>query len=442
MADRFEMVDAFIAKQKLKKNGYTATQCFKMFGVSDSGYYAWKGRKLDKDGKQAKRKKEREDLKDKMRQIVVSRNGVIPGKRTFRAELFRRFGLTVNVKRIASLMKEMHMVAQMPHKDAYKHQATHNHVCAAPANEVCQDFFIGPRKVILTDITYLYYGERRDTFYLCVFRDAYTRENLGWEISKKMTVDIVKNAYDHMISEHGSEIEKNASVYIHHDQGSQYLSTTFTELLKDDGFVQSVSGRGNSQDNAPMESFFGRLKTSILDMVAMCRDFESARTLVDGYIRAYNTEHYQYDLAALTPEEFYQYVTTGVYPLESYFGVSSCEMMSNNELKKIRRKYADDEAEKRRKASEKKREQRRLINPMATVSRDQALLIRMIGKWKNLGLQAQKQAEHLTDILTKTKEALKFINSLTTEKYDELKDPLMWRKYNELSYVFEMNELF
>ncbi|MEE3420789.1 MAG: IS3 family transposase, partial [Lachnospiraceae bacterium] len=47
----------------------------------------------------------------------------------------------------------------------------------------------------------------------------------------------------------------------------------------------------------------------------MCRSFEDARTLVSNYISDYNTKHYQYDLAALTPEEFYQYSTTGIYPL-------------------------------------------------------------------------------------------------------------------------------
>lgn len=436
------MVDSFLEKQKRLENGYTATQCFKMFGVSDSGYYAWKARRLDRDGKQAEKRRIRNDIKEKMRQIVIARNGVIPGKRTFRAELFRRYGLTVNVKRIASLMKEMHLVAQRPHKDAYKHQASHNHVCAAPANEVEQDFFIGPRRVILTDITYLYYGSYRDTFYLCVFRDAYTRENLGWDIGLNMTVDLVKKAYDHMLEEHRDELNRKVSVYIHSDQGSQYLSTTFKELLEDDGFIQSVSARGNSQDNAPMESFFGRLKTAILDMVARCRTFEDAKTLVSGYIKAYNTEHYQYDLAALTPEEFYQYATTGIYPLDSYFGVPASVMMTNGDLKKVRRRYADDEAKKRRATAAKKREGKRLIDPLRIIRRDRALIDCILKKWEESKETATTQILHLKGILEKTMEALKFIIRLPAEKYEELKDPLAWRNYEQLGYVFEMNELF
>ena len=436
------MVDSFLEKQKRKENGYTATQCFKMFGVSDSGYYAWKARRLDKDGKQAAKLRERNDIKEKMRQIVIARNGVIPGKRTFRTELFRRYGLTVNVKRIAALMKEMHLVAQRPHKDAYKHQASHNHVCAAPANEVDQDFFIGPRRVILTDITYLYYGPYRETFYLCVFRDAYTRENLGWDIGRRMTAGLVKAAYDIMLEEHGEELNRNASVYIHSDQGSQYLSTTFKELLEDDGFIQSVSARGNSQDNAPMESFFGRLKTAILDMVARCRTFEDAKALVSGYIRAYNTEHYQYDLAALTPAEFYQYATSGIYPLENYFGVPASAMMTNGDLEKVRRRYADDEAKKRREAAARKREGRRLIDPLRIIHRDQNLLDKLIRKWEESKEAAVIQIEHLRGIVGRVREALEFIASLPAEKYEELKDPLVWRNYEQLGYVFEMNELF
>ena len=439
--DRFALADSFIRKQKRTPGGYSLCSCLKMFGVSHSGYYAWLGRKEDRDGRRAAKEAAERDVCSKMRQVVIARNGVIPGKRTFRVELFRRFGITVNVKRIARLMKKMNLVAHVPHKDAYKHQASHNHVCAAPPNAVGQDFFIGPRKVILTDITYLYYGPFRSLFYLCVFRDAYTRENLGWDAGTRMDVSLVKKAYDTMMEHHRDEL-KDSAVYIHSDQGSQYLSTTFKQLLEDDGFVQSVSARGNSQDNAPMESFFSRLKTDIIDIVAMCRTLDAALKLVDGYLRAYNGEHYQYELAGLTPEEFYLYATTGVYPLDSYFGVPDSEMMAVGDLSKVRRRYADEEARKRREAAAFKREQRRLIDPFKVIHRDQMLLDRMIGKWRNSELTAAKQVEHLKGILEKTKTAMKYICGLAKEKLDELRDPLAWRNHEQLDYVFEMNELF
>lgn len=439
------MVDAFISKQKAMEGGYNTTECLRMFGVSDSGYYAWRGRRDDIFGKQAEKKAERDAIKEKMRRVIIARNGVVPGKRTFRVELFRRYGITVNTKKISALMKEMNIQAQMPHKDAYKHQASHNHVCAAPPNTVNQNFFIGPRRVILSDITYMYYGEYRTPFYLCAFRDAYTRENLGWSIGRYMSLKLVEEAYRMMLKKHGDELEdviKDNEVYIHHDQGSQYLSTSFTQLLHDDGFIQSVSARGNSQDNAPMESFFGRLKTAILDMVALCRDFESASMLVDGYMNAYNCEHYQYDLAGLTPEEFYQYATTGVYPLDNYFGVQAALMMTGGDLKKVRRRYADEEAAARREAAKKKREERRLIDPRKVIERDLRILKNVILKWQGTELTASSQIRKMQAVLEKAMAAMEFLKTLTKEKLDELRQPLAWRQYAELDYVFLMNELF
>lgn len=409
--------------------------------MSRSGYYAWLGRREDKDGSRARKAARDLEVMERMRKVVIARNGAIPGKRTFRAELFRRFGITVNLKRVARLMRRMNLVAQKPHKDAYKHQASHNHVCAAPPNAVGQDFFVGPRQVILTDITYLYYGPGRDVFYLCVFRDAFVRENLGWAAGTRMDTGLVKAAYEAMMCSHKDEF-RGAAVYVHSDQGSQYLSTTFRQLLEEDGFIQSVSARGNSQDNAPMESFFSRLKADILDLVALCKSLDTAKGLVDGYLKAYNSEHYQYELAGLTPEEFYQYASTGIYPLDSYFGIPASEMMAVGDIKKVRRAYADEEARKRREASAAMREMRRMVEPEAVIHRDQAMLKRLIGKWEEAGKAAGRQVEHLKEILGRAENAMKYLTGLAKDIYETLRDPLAWRQHEELNYVFAMNELF
>ena len=413
-----------------------------MFGVSKSSYYSWIARQQDKDGSRSVRRASRDRVREMMRQIIAARNGAIPGKRTFKAELFRRFGEVVNTKRIRSLMREMNLVATKPKRDAYKHQATHNHPCAAPENKVCQDFFIGPRRVILTDITYLYYGEYRNPFYLCVFRDAYTRENLGWAIDRAMDTAFVKRACEMMMEKHGDELKGEEEVYIHSDQGSQYLSTEYKELLEDDGFIQSVSGRGNSQDNAPMESFFARLKTALMDLVARCWSFDDAAQMVDKYLDKYNSLYYQYDLAGLTPEEFYEYATTGIYPLPFYYGISADKLMAVGDLTKVRRAYADKEAAKRREAARKKNAAKKLINPARRVKQDIALLERKIREWGRSKEQAETQIDHLKRVLEKCRKAGEYIKGQTAEVLEKLADPLAWREHEELDYVFDMNELF
>jgi len=57
-------------------------------------------------------------------------------------------------------------------------------------------------------------------------------------------------------------------------------------------------------------------------------------------------------------------------------------------------------------------------------------------------MTASNQITKMQAVLEKAKSALQFIKSLTEDKRSELKEPLAWRKYTELSYVFMMNELF
>ena len=427
----------------MNSHGLGVEACLRIFGVSKSGYYAWRKRKKEQAEQEDARRKELDWIKGKFREIA-KKLGFVPGKRTFRTYMFRDYGFNISVKRCARVMRMMNLTANRPKKDAYKGQATHDHRCASPENMVKQEFYIGPRKVILTDITYLYYGLFRTPFYLCVFKDAFTKEILGGSAGNRMTVELVKAAYEQMIREHGKELRKEPSVYIHSDQGSQYLSTTFQELLSDEGFVQSVSRRGNSLDNAPMESFFGQMKCRILDLVALCPDIETAVKLTMGYIDDYNTKIYQYSLAGLTPAEYYIYVTQGIYPCDSYFGVKATELMPINNLVDARLKAAREKAEKTREQNRKKREAAEELtkSPQLYVARDQAILRRERSKWEKARKMADNQVKRIDAILDKTSIALKFLLSATEKVVEDLRNPQNWKKYMELDYIFEMKELF
>ena len=432
-----------IRRQAEKEYGITVEGCLKMFGVSKSGYYAWKKRREDRKKRKEEEKKELKQIMERFR-AIVKKLGFVPGKRTFRTYMFREYEFNISVKRCRRIMKMMNLVANVPKKDAYKGQATHNHRATAPDNKVKQDFYIGPRKVVLTDITYLYYGRYRSVLYFCAFRDAYTREILGRAAGTRMTVDLVKKAYDGMMEKHSKELKKNTDVYVHSDQGSQYLSTTFKELLSDDDFVQSASRRGNSQDNAPMESFFGQMKCRIIDLVALCPDAETAIKLMEGYIDEYNDGIYQYSLAGLTPSEYYTYVTTGIYPCDSYFGVKSTELMSVGELVAARLEEARKKQAKVKEQAKAKREaaEQFVSAPTLVVSRDQERLRREKSKWEKTRELSEKQISHIEEILEKTKAALKFMSKASKDILEELKYPQNWKKYKELDYVYEMNELF
>jgi hypothetical protein len=73
-------------------------------------------------------------------------------------------------------MGEMNIFACVRKKDAYKGAAKHDHPCVAPDNLVNQNFRVKPRHIICTDVTYLSYGWSSVLIYLCIFKDAYTKE--------------------------------------------------------------------------------------------------------------------------------------------------------------------------------------------------------------------------------------------------------------------------
>ncbi len=452
------MVETFMSHQGEKGLNYKTAKCCKIFGVSRSGYYAWKRNREKLAEIKAAKDLEEQELMRKFREIV-KKLCYVPGKRTFRTFLWREYGISISVKKCRRIMNLMHLVANKPKKDAYKNRATHDHETTAPENKVKQDFKVVPRQVILTDITYLYFGSLRELFYLCVFKDAYTTEVLGAAVGRSMGVSLVKDAYAQMMRKHGNELHE-PGVLIHHDQGSQYLSTTFRQILSDDGFIQSCSRRGNSLDNAPMESFFGRMKCRIMDLVALCTTYESAEKLVMNYLDAYNRRHYRYELAGLTPAEYYIYVTTGIYPCEDYYGVKPEEMMTVSKLVEQRMAYAAVKEAKRRerRAAKRTRQDNGEIHGTAVgrVTADIMLVQKLIRRYEGIQTEArawieknneeirsaQEAIDDLKNILIHIEDAWKFLHTLSSEELQALKQAENWAKYSELDYRHEMAGLY
>lgn len=419
------------------------SDCLRIFKVHRTTYYNWKNSTQKEGGR--KFELARQDLEIKVKFIVIIEAlGYVPGARIFHTWLFRDHDMNVSIDRCRRIMIEMNLNpknGRPPSRKAKKKAGSHCHPCAALENMVCQDFYRGPRKVILTDITYLYTNEFHRVIYLCVFYDCFTKEALGWSVRTDMKLELVQEAYDMMMENHGDEL-RGVKALIHSDQGSQYTSTTFKQMLSDEGFVQSMSERGNSQDNAPMESFFGRMKERIMNLIALCPDYNTANRLINGYLEQYNSRHYQYSLAGLTPNEFYLYAKTGVYPLDEYYGVKSSELDEQRKLIDARiasaRKRNEEEREKYRQKRE--REQRILSGtPEEVVLQDQKLLEKKIEAQKNIKERAEENISALNKIMEKTRTAMSFIKNAAAGVIEDLKNPLHWKNYPELSYVFDMN---
>lgn len=144
---------------------YPLGQVCSIMGVSRSGYYRWKVGTQKAQECREEQEKQDEEVMQKMQEIIKTLC-YVPGKRTFHAFLWRDYRLNVSLKRCARLMKKMNLKANPPIRDAYKNQATHSHEATAAENRLNRQFRIGPRRVVLTDITYFYYGPLRMPFLL------------------------------------------------------------------------------------------------------------------------------------------------------------------------------------------------------------------------------------------------------------------------------------
>jgi len=75
----------------------------------------------------------------------------------------------------------------------------------------------GPRHILLTDITYCFYGQGHIA-YLCTIKDVFTHEILAYQVSDSLALDFVLLTIESLIKQHG--IELTAETIIHSDQGS------------------------------------------------------------------------------------------------------------------------------------------------------------------------------------------------------------------------------
>jgi putative transposase len=141
-----------------------------------------------------------------------------------------------------------------------------------------------PNQKWVSDITYVPTDE--GWLYVAAIVDLYGREPVGWAMGERMTkglvMDCLKQAKTHRGNPQG--------VLIHSDRGSQYCSKDYQSLLTQSGFICSMSRNGNCWDNAPMESFWGKMKQEWLNDKRF-RTREDAKRAIFWYIEVYYKRH-------------------------------------------------------------------------------------------------------------------------------------------------------
>ena len=302
---KFEIIQEMTSRDNNLLN--ISTLCT-IAGVSRSGYYNW----LKSEA--VRKVREEEDQNDF--QLIVEAykyRGYSKGARSIHMRLLHMQPFTqMNVKKIRRLMKKYGLFCPIRKPNPYRRMAAALKGSTVAPNLLHRQFrAYGPRKVLLTDITYLFYGNHKRC-YLSVIMDAYTKQVLAYAVSESFDVDFVLETVNSLVEHH--HIALTAETLINSDQGCHYTSKKFIDIIKDANLRQSMSRKANCWDNAPQESFFGHMKDEI--DLTQCHRYEKVRSVVDDWIDYYNSDRYQWLLAKLSPNEFYEYTKTGVYPLQ------------------------------------------------------------------------------------------------------------------------------
>jgi transposase InsO family protein len=262
--------------------------------VSRSGYYNYLN------SEEIRHAKESKDLEAKS--IILkafNRRGFKKGARSIRMILENEFNIIYNLKKIRRIMKKYKIICPHRRPNPYKNIAKATKEHSTVPNTLERNFKQGtPRKILLTDITYLNYGDGKRA-YLSTIKDSCTNEILSYEVSSSLHLEIALNTVKRLIRR---KFQLASGCLIHSDQGFHYTSPKFQALLNKNNIKQSMSRKGNCWDNAPMESFFGHMKDNI--GLKSLKTLDEVKKEIKRYMNYYNNHRYQWDLKKMTPAQY------------------------------------------------------------------------------------------------------------------------------------------
>lgn len=268
--------------------------------VSRAGYYNF----LEYSNK--KSKKEQKDSKDfKLILDAYNFKKRHKGAKLIKMTLEKQNGLIMNLKKIRRLMAKFGLVCPIRKANPYRRMAKALQTNNVYKNTLDRKFKDGnPGEKFLTDITYLFYGKKKEKAYLSTIKDSVTNEIVAHQLSKSLDIGFVLDTVEMLINNSNIKISKDA--FIHSDQGCHYTSLAFQKLLRESGIGQSMSRRGNCWDNAPQESFFGHMKDELY--LNECAYYKELQDEIDDYIDYYNNYRYQWNLNKMSPSEYKNYL--------------------------------------------------------------------------------------------------------------------------------------
>jgi putative transposase len=190
-----------------------------------------------------------------------------------------------------------------------------------------------PDRLWIGDFTYLRCWEGK--LYFAFVIDVFSRRIVGWQLASHMRTDLVLDALRMAlgIRQPGADF----TLVTHTDQGSQYTSHDYAQVIDDHRVLASVGSVGDAFDNAMAESFVDTFKTELIkDRVWQTRSQVELAAL--EYVDWFNNRRLHESLGDIPPVEFEQQHTaeTGAFP-----GEVSVTRVPANASERLTTRHAD-----------------------------------------------------------------------------------------------------
>jgi len=260
--------------------------------VSRSGYYDWRRRQ----GTESRRESANRVLLGQIREVFEASDQTYGSPRVWRQ--LQKNGVCCGENRVARLMQKAGLRAAVPDR-AWPRTTVSDPRLPTFENVLERDFAAeAPDKKWAADITYVPTDE--GWLYLSVVLDLSSRRVVGWAMKPTLGRALATDALEMALRQRSPD-----EGLIHHsDRGCQYASEDQQVLLEESCVIGSMSRRGNCLDNAPVESFFGTLKTERVRRRRYRTRSEARRDLFQYIEVFYNRKRLHSALGYVSPVEF------------------------------------------------------------------------------------------------------------------------------------------
>lgn len=279
---------AFIHAEKAQ---HSVMSLCKLLGVTRQGYYAYSKRPL------STRVVRDQALREHVQRIHRESHGTYGSPRV-RHQL-RRQGQFVGKRRVERCMRSLGLTARISRR--FRITTRSNPALRKADNLLDRDFTASrPDERWVSDITYVWTDE--GWCYLAVIIDLFSRAVVGWSTDAQLLAGLPLRALENALRRR----QPKAELLHHSDQGAQYTSLGYRNLLAAHGIEVSMSRRGDCWDNAVAESFFSTLKAELVER-RHWRSRSELRSALFEYIEVfYNRKRLHSTLSYRTPAEVEQ----------------------------------------------------------------------------------------------------------------------------------------